>query len=169
MDCLVLTNRPACAPTHRRFIENMRSAKMKGISRIDSGATHGWFVRAYRDGRTYSKFYSDLKNGSKAKAFKLASAYRDELRDRLGPPSPKPRIMRVNSSNQSGVIGVSLTKRESISGKKTLFYTVSWRPEPNIAQNKSFSVAKWGDKKAFQLAVKFRKDREKEINAKAKK
>ena len=34
---------------------------MKGISRIDSNGTHGWFVRVYRNGKTYSKLYSDKK------------------------------------------------------------------------------------------------------------
>lgn len=146
----------------------MKSKKLSGISRIDSGATHGWFVRAYRNGKTYSKFYSDLKNKGKNKALNLALAYRDELKARLGPPLPKARVMKQNSSNTSGVIGVSRTKRRSATGKIVEYFTVSWRPEPNIAKNKSFSVGTIGEEKAFELAVKFRKAKEKEIAAKAK-
>lgn len=52
---------------------------MKGISRIDSGATHGWFVRGYVGGRVPSKLFSDKKIGGKGKALKLAKEYRDKL------------------------------------------------------------------------------------------
>ena len=41
---------------------------MKGISRIDSTSTHGWFVRAYRNNKTYSKLLSDSKFGSRREA-----------------------------------------------------------------------------------------------------
>jgi len=142
--------------------------KYPGISRIDSGATHGWFVRAYRNGKTHSKFFSDLKNKGKGKALALALAYRDELRARLGPPAPTKRVMKKNSGNTSGVIGVSLTKRRNPSGKLAQYYTASWRPEPNVAKNKSFSINVLGKEKAFQMAVKFRKKCEKEILAKFK-
>ncbi len=51
----------------------------KGISRIDSGSTHGWFVRGYKNRKTYSKLFSDLKCGGKRKALLLARRYRDQL------------------------------------------------------------------------------------------
>ena len=40
----------------------------KGISRVDSGSTQGWFVRGYRNGKTYSKFFSDGKYKDKEEA-----------------------------------------------------------------------------------------------------
>ena len=55
----------------------------KGISRIDSGSTHGWFVRGYRNGVTHSKLFSDRKCGGKGKAQKAARQYRDELYAKL--------------------------------------------------------------------------------------
>lgn len=66
-----------------------KQKKFKGICRIDSGYTHGWFVRIYRKGKTHSKFFSDLKNRGKDKALLLALAYREELRSKLGPPAPR--------------------------------------------------------------------------------
>ena len=51
----------------------------KGGSRIDSSSTHGWFVRGYKNGRTFSKLFSDLKIGGKRKALLLACQYRDQL------------------------------------------------------------------------------------------
>ncbi|MFQ3671831.1 MAG: hypothetical protein SNJ84_10280, partial [Verrucomicrobiia bacterium] len=135
----------------------------------DSGNTHGWFVRAYRSGKTHSKFFSDLKNGGKPKALELAQAYRDHLQTKLGPPSPRSyRLMKVNRNNTTGVIGVSKTRRVAPDGVVRFYYTVSWRPEPNQARNRSFSIQSLGEKKAFALACKFRRQMEREIRAKAK-
>lgn len=142
---------------------------LRGISRIDSGNTHGWFVRAYRSGKTHSKFFSDLKNGGRESALALAQAYRDQLNTKLGPPAPRSyRLMRANRNNTTGVIGVSKTRRTSPDGVVRYYYTVSWRPEPNQARNRSFSIQTLGEKKAFTLACKFRREMEREIKTKAK-
>ena len=85
---------------------------MTGISRIDSGSTHGWFVRGYRNGKTYSKLFSDRKIGGKAKALKMAKAYRDELNEELELIPKKPRRRRIvvsDSRNSTGELGVSRT------------------------------------------------------------
>jgi hypothetical protein len=55
----------------------------KGISRIDSGSTHGWFVRGYKNGHTFPKLYSDRKCGGTDKALELARIYRDKLHTEL--------------------------------------------------------------------------------------
>lgn len=67
---------------------------MRGISRIDSGSTHGWFVRGYRNGKTYSKLFSDLKLGGKDKALAKAATYRDDLHARLAAIPTKSRKRR---------------------------------------------------------------------------
>lgn len=72
-----------------------REKKNKGISRIDSGSTHGWFVRGYRNGKTYSKLFSDLKCGGKRRALQMARNYRDELHNRLSQIPSKPRVRRA--------------------------------------------------------------------------
>jgi len=56
---------------------------MKGISRIDSGSTHGWFVRAYKNGKTYSKLFSDGKWKGSEPALAAARQHRESLLDRL--------------------------------------------------------------------------------------
>lgn len=70
-----------------------RKTANKGISRIDSSSTHGWFVRAYRNGKTYSKLFSDRKCGGKGKALKLAREHRDQLVEKLQaiPKAPRKR------------------------------------------------------------------------------
>jgi hypothetical protein len=69
----------------------MKSPANRGISRIDSGSTHGWFVRGYKNGTTYSKLFSDKKSGGKGKAKTLAKTHRDELWERLAAIEKTPR------------------------------------------------------------------------------
>ena len=141
----------------------------KGISRIDSGTTHGWFVRGYRNGKTYPKLFSDRKCGSKAKAQKLAKAYRDELNEELEKIPKVPRRRRIvvsDSRNTTGELGVSRTSKKGPNGTKHECYSVSWRPEPGVQKCTSFSIKKVGEKKAFKLAVDFRRARMREIHGK---
>ena len=137
-----------------------KDKKNKGISRIDSGSTHGWFVRGYKNGKTYSRLFSDLKCGGKRQALTLAREYRDELHNKLEKIPPKPRGRRIvyrDSRNTTGVLGVCRTAKKSANGKINECYSVSWRPEPGVQKCTSFSIRKYGEKKAFQLAVAHRR------------
>lgn len=137
-----------------------RSTKNKGISRIDSGSTHGWFVRGYKNGKTYSKLFSDLKCGGKRKAQNMAREYRDELHAELEKIPSAPRGRRVvyrDSRNTTGVLGVCKTRKKSPNGKVTECFSVSWRPEPGVQKCTSFSIRKYGEAKALKLAVAHRR------------
>lgn len=143
-----------------------KNKKDKGISRIDSGSTHGWFVRGYRNGKTYSKLFSDKKQGGKNKALKAAREYRDSLFEEIQSIPKKPRGRRLvlkDSRNTTGVLGVCRTVKKSPNGKENECYSVSWRPEPGIQKCTSFSIKKYGEKKAFDLAVAHRKKMMREI------
>lgn len=138
----------------------------KGISRIDSGSTHGWFVRGYRNGKTYSRLFSDRKSGGRVEAWEAALAYRDKLYDDLEKIPAKPRERRMvyrDSRNTTGVLGVSRTRKKDTQGRVSECYSVSWRPEPGQQKCTSFSIRKYGEKKAFELAVALRKQKLKEI------
>lgn len=144
-----------------------KSKANKGISRIDSGSTHGWFVRGYRNGKTYSKLFSDRKCGSKTKALKLAKAYRDDLVDELSAIPKVPRQRRIvvtDSRNTTGELGVSRTTKVGPNGTKHECFSVSWRPEPGIQKCTSFSINKYGEKKAFKMAVDHRRKMMREIH-----
>lgn len=139
----------------------------KGISRIDSGSTHGWFVRGYRNGKTYSKLFSDKKCGGKRKALWSAQEYREQLVSDLDKIPQKPRGRRVvyeDSRNKTGVLGVCRTTKKSTLGNVSECYSVSWRPEPGVQRCTSFSINKYGEKKAFQLAVSLRMQKMQEIH-----
>jgi hypothetical protein len=140
--------------------------KEKGISRIDSGSTHGWFVRGYRNGKTYSRLFSDRKCGNQEEALKEAREYRDSLHKDLDEIPQKERSRRVvfkDARNSTGVLGVCKTAKTGPNGKVNDCYSVSWRPSPGVQKCTSFSISKYGEKKAFQLAVAHRRKMLKEI------
>ena len=137
-----------------------RNRRNKGISRMDSGSTHGWFVRGYKNGKTYHKLFSDRKSGGKSKAQNLARQYREELYERLAQIPSKPRGRRIvyrDSRNSTGVLGVFRTFKRGSNGKVLERYSVNWWPEPGVQKTTSFSIRKYGEKKAFQLAVAHRR------------
>lgn len=142
-------------------------AENKGISRIDSGSTHGWFVRGYRNGKTHSKLFSDRKCGGKDQAYALAKAYRAELNSRLEEVAKEPckrRIVTSDARNKTGVLGVSLTVKKGPNGQKYECYSVSWRPKPGVQKCTSFSIKKYGKEEAFKLAVEHRRKMMQEVH-----
>ncbi len=144
-----------------------RSKANKGISRIDSGSTHGWFVRGYRNGKTYSRLFSDRKSAGKGKAQHLAKSYRHELNHEHESIQKKPRQRRIvvsDSRNTTGELGVSRTIKMGPNGTKHECFSVSWRPEPGVQKCTSFSIKKYGEKKAFKLAVEHRRNTMREVH-----
>ncbi len=140
--------------------------RAKGVIRIDSDSTHGFQVRVYRHGKTYSRLFSDRKCGGKNESFKQAEAYRTELEaDVAAMPesAPRRRLIRHNKSNSSGVVGISRTFKRDRRGIKHEVYAVSWNPEPGTARGTSFSIKKYGEEEAFRLACKLRYEKMKEI------
>jgi len=139
----------------------------KGVIRIDSDSTHGWQVRVYRHGKTYSKLFSDRKSGGREEAFKAAIAFRDELENEvLAMPEAEPqrRLIQHNKNNITGVLGISRTFKRDRHGRRHEVYAVSWNPAPGKARGTSFSIAKYGEEEAFKMACELRFERMKEIH-----
>lgn len=140
--------------------------RAKGVIRIDSDSTHGWQVRVYRHGKTYSKLFSDRKCGSKEEAFQQALKYRESLKeevDAMPESEPKRRLIRHNKNNATGVLGVSRTFKRDRHGHRHEVYAVSWNPAPGEARGTSFSIRKYGEETAFKMACKLRFQKMKEI------
>ncbi len=137
-----------------------KNPRNKGITRIDSGTVHRWDVKGYKNGKIYSKCFSDLKCGGKIKAQQAARQFRDELYEKLAQIPTKPRgrtIISRNTRNTTGVLGVCRTARKSPTGKISEIYMVSWNPSPNVLKTTSISIRKYGEEKAFKLAVALRR------------
>ena len=140
--------------------------RAKGVIRIDSDSTHGWQVRVYRHGKTYSRLFSDRKYGDREQAFQAAVAYRKELETEVAqlPEVPsRRRLIRRNRNNTSGVVGVSRTYKQDRRGIRHEVYAVSWNPEPGVARGTSFSIKRYGEDTAFRMACKLRWEKMKEI------
>lgn len=90
----------------------------------------------------------------------MAKAFRDELSDKLETIPKKPRKQRIvvsDSRNTTGELGVSRTIKTGPNGTQYECYSVSWRPAPGVQKCTSFSINKYGEKKAFKLAVEHRR------------
>lgn len=117
-------------------------------------------MRGYRNGKTFSRLFSDMKCGGTDNALKQAKEFRDELFNELSTIPKRPRNRRIvtkDSRNTTGVLGVCRTAKRSPNGTVNECYSVSWRPAPGVQKCTSFSIRKYGEKKAFQLAVEHRK------------
>jgi hypothetical protein len=149
--------------------ENKSKPSYKGISRIDSdhNHTHGWYVRVRQDGKVKSKFFSDQKHGGIARALmKARRYYKQEVQkvfsETLGEAPkqiPNRVIVTKNKNNNTGVIGVQKIERENPGGTVYRAYRVCWTEKPGTAKTKFFSIDKYGDEKAFELACQFRKEK----------
>ncbi|MGB0375205.1 MAG: hypothetical protein ACPGEE_04230 [Opitutales bacterium] len=132
----------------------------KGISRIETSSTLGWYVRVYRNKKTYSKFFSDTKFGGKDKALEMALFEKEELSKMISKIPKKPtkrRVVTKDKRNTTGVLGVSRTSKKASNGKSYDCYTVSWRPEPKVQKSTSFSIKKYGEEKALEMAIQLRR------------
>jgi len=138
-----------------------KDREMKGISRISSKENgYGWYVRTYLNGKTYSKFFSDSKYGSKERALKFAKKAKSFAEQQLRPlrdrgKKVKEKLVRRSKNNSTGVIGVSFTTKKMQNGKKYSYFLVNWR-ENGKSKNTSFSCNKYGREEAFRLAVQHR-------------
>lgn len=139
----------------------MTERNMKGISRIDSGSTHGWFVRIYRNGDTHRKFFGDGPNGGREEALEKAIAHRDAYVENH--PS-LPFRSEPLPQNSTGVNGVSETFNRSRSGEKIPCFQVFWAPQPGERRLKRFYHHHYNSRaKALKAAAKFRREKEQEI------
>lgn len=156
--------------TSKKSARDARSRpSYKGISRIDSdhNHTHGWYVRVRQSGKVKSKFFSDQKYGGIVNALmKARRHYKKEMQKifskTLGEAPkhiPDRVIVTKNKNNNTGIIGVQKIERENPGGSIYKAYRVCWTEKSGKAKTKFFSIDKYGDKKAFELACQFRKEK----------
>ena len=135
-----------------------RAKKTPGICRIDQPQkhNHGFYVRLNRNGKHCARFFSDRAHGTREKAFAAASRCYAEWDKKYPRMSRKKFAQIVRRPNGSGLFGVSKIAKD-INGKVYEFWQASWSPRLGEIAKKSFSVRKYGDEKAKNLALKARK------------
>jgi len=131
------------------------------IARIDIAIqrTHGWQVRLQRRGVKYAKFFSDSNFGGDEGALGIARQWRDQLLKKLeASVQSSTRICTRSARNSSGVVGVSKISVRGSNGVTYQFWQATWSPEPGKRCCVKFSVKRYGDSEAFELAVQARLD-----------
>jgi len=111
--------------------------------------------------RSFQKFFADHLHGGRAATLAVAQAWRDQIM--LAHPrfSKAALSTLLRKHNTSGIPGV-YRKVQRKSGKQGKVSThVIWQAQTPLCvipfKSKSFSVAKFGEAEAFQLAVAARK------------
>jgi len=146
------------APKAQKTAKKAARKSLKGISRIDQPEkhNHGWFVRVTRKGITHSAFFTDRKHGGKTKALAAAKKGLKNLRAKYPPMSRQEFAKVQRRRTKSGIVGVTqLTKQ--VKGVDYQFWQATWSPRPGVIEKKVFSISKYGDEKAKQLAIKARR------------
>lgn len=129
------------------------------LARIDlaDAGTIGWQVRLQRRGVKYARYFSDRLHGGPRGAYQAARRWRDRLLQRLE-SGDTVRICRRSARNRSGVVGVSKVTVVSPSGGRYQFWQATWSPEPGQRRCVRFSVRRYGNRQAFEMAVKARQE-----------
>ena len=142
--CLTVPNEPMSSP-----------AKNYAIARIDlpDAGTHGWQVRIQRRGIKYAKFFADRSYGGPEQSLDTARNWRDALLQKF---TPQTRICERSPRNNSGVVGVSKVTVSSSNGNTYHFWQATWSLASGKRRCVKFSIRRYGDHEAFQLAVEAR-------------
>lgn len=132
---------------------------MEGIVRIENATTGRWVVRFRRNRKTYVGHFADSHYCGKHAALKAAKAWRDEhLRD-AQPMSSQAYYSFIRKNNTSGVTGVFRVKliKKRKNGTRTEHWAWIAHSPTKPIRTRSFSIAKYGEQGAYDLAVAARK------------
>lgn len=132
----------------------------RNIIRIERVNTGGYLVRITRKSKMHMQYFSDTDFGGKRKSLLAAREHRDEMETKLKGYTPKEIANRERSNNTSGVVGVRYVEELDPRWKSKPVYgywVAQWSPEPGVRKTQRFSIEKYGDDEAYELAVKARK------------
>lgn len=132
---------------------------MRGISRIDQREkrTHGFFVRLQRRGITRNAFFADQSCGGKRRALRAAQKYFRVLEKKYQPMTRKRWAELLRRKGKSGIIGVRRAVIRRPGGPRRAYWQANWSPRPYLVRRRTFSVHKFGERKAKALAIMTRR------------
>ena len=131
------------------------SQKLRSIYRLDLPGKRmdGWHVNITRNRRVFQKYFSNLAHGGEQGALKAAIRYRDRIERKHAPLTRAAYAAIVRKNNTSGVPGVSRSPA-SARGTRRGHWGAAWVPESGgRTKSAKFSVARHGERRAFELAV----------------
>lgn len=126
-----------------------------------SGQQICWSVELVRQGSCNRKVFTAFRYGSTEAALSAAIQWRDEMVKTVMPVSRADYSCIERSNNTSGYPGVYAMKtiKKDKSGQTRVYMAWEARTPTGIkpAKKKSFSVLRYGDDKAYALAIEARK------------
>jgi hypothetical protein len=126
----------------------------ENITRHDYERNHGYVVRYMRDGALFQKMFSDVRYGSPENALEAAELYLSELKAAF-PPMNRREYAQILRRKKEGIAGVNRAESKS-RDKVYAAWVAQWCPEEGKIAKKSFSVNKYGEERAKQLAIEAR-------------
>jgi hypothetical protein len=132
-----------------------RNRPTRGIARIDQREkhNHGFFVRLQRKGIVHSAFFADLSYGGKRRAFRAAQKHFRGLQKKYQPMTRKSWAELVRRKGKSGIIGVRRVVIKRPGQRRLVLWQANWSPRPYLVRRRTFSVRKFGERKARALAI----------------
>ena len=122
---------------------------LKHIYRVE-GNGHGWQVHIKRPRRQFARYFPD---GADSPFHSLATAirWRDDTWRVAGPA--RHARSTPTSRHASGVVGVSRETYKTTTGATAERYRATWRDASDITRRQSFSIDKYGEQPAKQMAI----------------
>lgn len=107
-------------------------------------------MRICRQGKKYQEFFSDTVYGGKTKSKRAAMERYAELDQQL--PSRGTTRDKLTKRNVSGRVGVYESVSVDTAGNEHRSYCAGWTSEEGKRCKINFSLRKYGDKRAWELA-----------------
>ena len=145
--------------------------RLRNIRRVDNKAnrTYAWLVQVQRNNQFTIKMFSDGVYGGKRKSLHAAIAFRTQLLGEMASHYEhqiwRRSVLRCN--NTSGIPGVARYENmaNSNTGRRVMFWLASWIDEHGASRKRKFSVLRYGERKAKQLAIAERERQLKQVCA----
>lgn len=142
----------------RRQIDQIASTPLRNISRVDSDTnrTYAWVVQVRRKNCVAKKMFSDGVYGGKRQALREAVHFHAQCMAEISRYEYQiwwRTLMRRN--NKSGIPGVGRyeSARNPKTGRRAVFWLASWIDEYGKGRKRKFSVLRYGENLAKQLAI----------------
>jgi len=131
-----------------------------GITRIDQPEkkNHGFYVRITHRGKGFQKYFPDKSLGGKPKALKAAKAYRDTLLKKMPKVKQEAASKKRRRIKRSGVVGVTHVVSKSPNGTVYEYWQAAWADAEGSRRTAKFSISRYGEEKALDMAKKARRD-----------
>tara|TARA_R110000850_G_scaffold157962_4_gene282048 strand:- start:171 stop:608 length:438 start_codon:yes stop_codon:yes gene_type:complete len=131
-----------------------------GITRIDQPEkkNHGFYVRITHRGKSHQKYFPDKASGGKSKALTAAKKHRDGLLTKMPKYKQEAAAKKKRRIKQSGVTGVTHVVSKSPKGKVYEYWQAAWVDGADKRKTAKFSIGRYGNEKALNMAKKARRD-----------